>query len=212
MKRLFFVLAVCAVCSIANADLILNVPSQTLTTPSSQFDFPIDVGFVITPPTGNQALVGYDLYLKVTTSGGSGFSIIGVGTGADRPANCVFSTDPAYTVINDPTDGTLYNCSDYLSAGTGTITNGSALLRVKARLQPGATGTYNIAVFTNPSNSLDPLNTQFYSGYDIGLNPIPITGMISAGGTITIVPEPSTLLLLCTCGLVAGLFGLRRRV
>ena len=177
--------------------------------PSSQYNCPIDLGFVLTAPTSSQDLVGYDLYLKVTTSNGSGFSIVGVGTGSDRPANTVFASDPTYSVQNDPTAGTLYYFTDYLNSGTGTITNGSALLRVKGLLQPGATGTYHIDVYANPSSQLD---SKFYSGYDGQSNPIAITGMVFSGGTITIVPEPSTLALLCAYGLLAALFGLRRRV
>jgi hypothetical protein len=209
MKRLLLSIAVVGACSAAQAGVVLHVPSQTQQTPSTQYDFPIDLSFQVTSPTTSQTLVGYNLALKVTTSGGAGFSIVGVGAGSDRPANSVFNSNPVYFVQTDPEAGTLYTFVDYLDSGSGTIIDGSSLLRVKARLQPGAIGTYHIDVFATPTS---PLGSTFYSGIDGDGYPIVIGGMTYEGGTIQIlIPEPGTLVLLGVCTLFAAALGLWRR-
>ena len=180
MGKSWFVVFTVAICSSASAGVILNVPGEIVPPPVSPYNFSLDLGFLLTAPTVSQPLAAYDLTLQV--SGGSGLSITGVGTGSDLPANAVFGSDPAYSSVVDPIAGTLYCFGDYLDSGTATITNGSALLRVKARLQPGATGTYDINVFVDASSGW---TTQFYSGYNGG-NPTPITGMTFQGGTISV--------------------------
>jgi uncharacterized protein (DUF2141 family) len=167
-------------CSSTYAGVVLNVPSEIVPIPFSQTPYSLDLTFNLTAPTVSQALVGYDLCL--TVAGGSGLSIIGVGTGSDRPANSVFSSDPAYGVETDPTAGTLYCFGDFSASGA-TITNGSALLRVKAQLQPGATGTYQITPFVNASGGQ---TTQFFSSVNSTGNATPITGLTFQSGTISV--------------------------
>jgi hypothetical protein len=211
MKRFLLALVACAACTPVSADLILNVPSQTLTRPAVPYTFSEDLAFLVTAPNVSQALVGYDLSLKVTTTGGSGFSIVGVGTGSDQPAGTAMNpSNPNYAVQTNPTDGTVYTFSDFTLGTPGTIANGSGLVRVKMQLQPDAVGTFHVDVYSNASS---PLDTMFYSGTDIFGNPIAINGMTFQGGTITIlVPEPSTFILLCACAFGTALVAVRRRL
>jgi hypothetical protein len=173
MARFCVVLMAVAMCSSAGAGVILNIPSAIVPPPVAPYDFSLDLGFSVSAPTVSQALTGYDLYLQL--AGGTGLSITGVGTGSNRPANCVFGSDPSY---NGQSAAPLYYFGDFLASGSGTITAGSALLRVKARLQPGATGTYHLdAVANAPSGP----TSQFYDG-----NLAPITDMTFQGGTISV--------------------------
>ena len=73
--------------------------------------------------------MGYDLFLEV--SGGNGLSITGVGAGSDP-----LGADPVFGVTTDSAGDTLYQFSDFVLSGTGTISNGSTLLTVEAQLQP----------------------------------------------------------------------------
>ena len=139
---------------------------------------PLNVGFVLTASDVSQNLVGYDLYLEIT--GGSGLSITGVVAGSD-----LLGGDPSYLVTTDPSGDTLYYFNDAILSGTATITNGSQLLQVAARLQAGATGTYQIEAYANPSG---PVSTAFYSGIDNSRNPIAITGIGFQNGTVSIAP------------------------
>lgn len=201
MKRLFFVLAAVATCSIANAGVIVQLPTRMVQTPLWQYDFDIDVGLFLDGETSSQPLVGYQLTLKVTTIVGSGLTIVGAGTGCDQPENSVIDVAASYSVQNDGADNALYTFQAFLPSGTATITDASSLLRIKARLAPGATGVYAI----NPVNgSSSHFNSNLYSGFDEQGAPIPIPDVSFRGATVFVVPEPSSLGLLAAMTLGAG--------
>ena len=130
-------------------DIILNIPSEIVPPPVSPTNLSLDVSFTLTPPTVSQQLLAYDLYLGVT--GGSGFSITGVGTGSDRPPNTVFPDDPYYNVTTGSAGNTLYWFCNL--PGLGSYRNDlqrQRLLRIKVQLQPARTGTYHIDPYVNP--------------------------------------------------------------
>jgi hypothetical protein len=186
MKTCLFVLLAAVACS-ASAGIIVNIPSQFVPPSSAPTDISLDASFTLTAPTVSQPLIGYDLFLGVT--GGSGFQITGVGTGSDRPLNTVFGTDPFFNVTTGPAGNTLYWFTDITAPGSpGTITDQSALLRIKAQLQPGASGTYHIDAYVNqwarPGDS-----TNFYSDIDPYSPPyylVKIPDMTYPGATITV--------------------------
>jgi hypothetical protein len=187
MRTCLFVLFAAVACS-ASAGIIVNIPSLVVPPPSAPTDLSLDVSFALTAPTVSQQLLAYDLFLGVT--GGNGFSITGVGTGSDRPPNTVFGDDQYYNdQLTNPAGATLYwfcNCPS-MGPPYGTIYNGSVLLRIKAQLQPGATGTYHIDPYVNqwarPGDS-----TDFFS--DINENVpgylVKITDITCPGATVTV--------------------------
>jgi hypothetical protein len=185
MRRVFFLALIVATCSgaalSASAGVMLNIPSQIVPVPFSTTNYEFDLTFSLTAPTVSQSLQGYDLYL--TIAGGSGLTITGVATGSNVPADAVFDSNPAYSVQTDANGDTLYSFGSFPLSGTGTITNGSALLGVDAQLRPGATGTYDISALVSASG--EP-TTQFYSGIDSTGTPIPITGMTFETGAISV--------------------------
>ncbi len=176
MRSFLFVFFAAAGCCSAGAEVILNIPSQIVPPSSSAEAVPLKPGFVLTAPDVSDDLVGYDLYLEV--SGGNGLSITGVGAGSDP-----LGADPVFGVATDSTGDTLYQFSDFVLSGMGTISNGSTLLTVEAQLQPGATGTYQIAAYLNPSAAP---STAFYSGVDGSGSPIAITGMGFQNGAVRV--------------------------
>ena len=187
MKRFWFVvfpLTICsAACFPASAGVVLNVPSEIVPIPSSATDLALDLTFSLTAPTVGQSLVGYDLYLTLAGGSGGGLTITGVGTGSDRPANSVLSSDPAFAVQTGPAGEVLYSFGDASLTGAGTIADGSALLQVELQLQPGASGTYQIDPFVDAAG--EP-TTQFFSALDDGGNPVPITAVTFQAGTVSV--------------------------
>jgi hypothetical protein len=175
MRTCLFVLLAAAACA-ANAEIILNIPSVIVPPSSAPTDLSLDVTFTLTAPDVSQQMIGYDLYPIVT--GGNGLSITGVGTGSDRPPNPVFDTDPFY-------NASLCWFTDITAPGSpGTIYDGSALLRIKAQLQGGATGTYHIDPYVNkwarPGDATDFFSDVSWLGVLIR---IPV---VYQGGTVSV--------------------------
>ena len=180
MKRFILLCASVVVCAPASGGVLLTIPSQVVPPSSSQYNFSLDLG--ITVPSGSQSLVGYDLYLQVT--GGSGLTITGVGTGSNRPANTIFSSNPTFAQETDPNGaGTLYYFGDF-SSSAGTIGTNTNLLRVLGSIPAGtSSGTYHIGAFLNASDSM---TTAFYGSFSGSGLPVAITGMTYQSGTITV--------------------------
>jgi hypothetical protein len=160
----------------------LSVPGEAREVPTNTEVFYEDL--VFTTGGATAPLMGYDVFLQITGPT-SNLTIVGVGTGSDRPANAVFADDPSFTAYP-----TFYGISDVVFSGSPTITDGSVLARVKFQALAGTTGTYNVNwVFSSPYTS------QLYQ--DDLTPPTPVSGATFVGGTITFaVPEPASLGLL----------------
>jgi len=111
-----------------------------------------------------------------------------------EPDNAIFPGQVAAQTATRPgLPGPIAAANDILPAGENLITDGAGLLRVLFETDLDSLGVYDVTVDTSAAL------TNFSDGSGAL---IPIDGFVA--GTITVVPEPSGLLLLC--GVV--LFGL----
>jgi hypothetical protein len=104
-----------------------------------------------------------------------------------------------------------FKVSDLVLNLGNDIVEGRAFVQVDYKIAGGTSiGSHgNITIDTGYTDLfiVDPNNQQ--GQYGTGFLPLPYTAL---NGTITVVPEPGTLVLLCTGGLAVAMLALRRRV
>jgi hypothetical protein len=195
-----FLLAVCLTGSLALGDVTLTIPDEERSIPVTQDNFSLIATFL---NTGSSVpLVGYDVAITITPvdpNMAGKLTITGVGTGANRAGNAVLvGSDPTFFTATE--DGkTLYAISDFLTSGSGSITNNSALAKILFRAEVGAKGIFNVDWYLKSGSAYRSVLYQ-----DTSETPVSLT---FDGGQISFVPEPVTMALL---GL-GGLALLRRR-
>lgn len=174
----------------APAAIVLDIADTTFASSGSVQNFVLDLTF--SNDGAPASLQGYDVALEVS---GTGLTITGVGTGANKVPSPVLPNDPAYLPMSGK-----YLFSD-VSASAGSIDDGDGLFRVLLQAAPNASGVYTISFYQNEA---DPLDTKLYS--NVNLDEVPNLSFTSGIVTIT-VPEPTCLALLG----VGGFLAFRRR-
>lgn len=191
-SRLFSLLAVAF---IATGFLLLS-PGQAAATIISLGDAQvvagesgyIDVWFEVTDETNS--LAAYQLEL-IVSGPDSGVHF----TGFAEPLNAIFpGQEPIKTASRPELPGSIAAANDFIFTGENPIENGTGIIRVLFDTDIGSLGVYDVVVDTNI------VRTNFSNGSG---ELIPIDQFVA--GTITVVPEPSSLLLFCGV-ILAGLF------
>lgn len=181
IKHLVAVTAVLIAPAFASAAIVVNIASDSRTISGSTQNFALDVTF--SNDGAAQNLAGYDAALQI--SGGSGLTIVGVGTGANKVANPVLPSDPAFA-SNPP----LSLISD-AQLSPGTIDNGDGFFRILLEAAPNTSGSFTISFFQDEPNNTSGFDTKLYSNASLAEVPNVTFGT----GTVTFspVPEPATL-------------------
>jgi len=195
-----FLLAVCLTGSLALGDVTLTIPDEERSIPVTQDNFSLIATFL---NTGSSVpLVGYDVAITITPvdpNMAGKLTITGVGTGANRAGNPVLvGSDPSFYTATEGGKA-LYAISDFLTSGSGSIINNSALAKILFRAEVGAKGIFNVDWYLKSGSAYRSVLYQ-----DTSETPVSLT---FDGGQISFVPEPVTMALL---GL-GGLALLRRR-
>lgn len=186
-RTLFLTLAVGSAVSFAaspaSAELLLSVTSPTVLEGQAGY---VDVYFEV--PAGEYRLAGYMIELLISgPTDGVRF------TALDEPENAIFpGRSPRSTLLRPELPGPVAAANDDLPAGEHLISDGAGLIRVWFETDPGSMGVYTVTIDTHPAR------TNFSDGQ---ANLLPVSGF--APGAMTVVPEPSTAMLL-----LLGLIGL----
>jgi hypothetical protein len=163
------------------------------TSPSSTWNFLLTTNFA-----GTYAVEGYDIGLTLTAVTGvvgpTGLSF----TGAVIPSSNYVFTQPVnpLTLSTDTASNIFAEDSLLTPSSTETISNVTRnLLTVDYSIAPGSVGVFDVTL-------------RIVDGFNNGVSDFP--GQVLANGVITVVPEPSSLVLL-SCAAAAWLFWRRRR-
>jgi hypothetical protein len=169
----------------------INGPGDSITVPPGESFF--DVFFEVI--SGTPKLAGYQVQLNLENPPGLGPTGIRF-TDTDIAANPVFpGQSPLYILSNS---NTTLDVNDLLLSGDVEVKNGAGLFRVFVHADAGSAGTY--AVTINP----DPITTGFSDGLGNAWMPT------LRNGTITVTPEPATLMLLAVLPIGAAVACYRR--
>ncbi|HVT79540.1 MAG TPA: PEP-CTERM sorting domain-containing protein [Phycisphaerae bacterium] len=184
----------------APASVVATAPTLAEPVPGSGgLDF---LSAVTLPATVSTPVLGYDVAFTITGPG-TGLTITGVDT-ANHPASEIFPTDPVFsTHIVGGT--TVYAFSDFLLAGSGTITPTSILFVLKFHADAGTSGVFNVNFVTDAAS---PYKSVLYG--DANLTPVPTTFQ-SGSIAFSAVPEPASLGVLGVGGLMLAR-RVRRRI
>ncbi len=160
----------------ATAEMIVHVADAQVVPGQSGF---VDVCFEVTDET--YSLAGYQVEL-VLSGPDSGVYFTGF---AEHP-NAIFpGREPAKTASRPELPGNIAAGNDFIFSGENLIEDGAGIMRVLFDTDIDSLGIYDVAVDTNI------VRTNFSDGSG---ELIPIDQFVA--GTITIVPEPSSLFLL----------------
>ena len=174
----------------ATAEMIVRVGDAQVVLGQSGF---LDVSFEVTNET--YSLAGYQVELILS---GPDLSVHFTGF-AEHP-NAIFpGQEPAKTASRPELPGNIAAGNDFIFSGENLIEDGAGIMRVLFDTDINSLGIYDVTVDTSIAR------TNFSDGSG---ELIPIDQFVA--GTITIVPEPSGLFLLCGAA-VAGLMMHRRR-
>lgn len=194
--RIGMIVALCAACAslllsgTATAEMIIVVDNVTVMAGQSGF---LDISFDVTGESASLAAYQIEMIL---TGPDSGVRF----TGLAEPDAPVFpGQTPAHTPKRPALPGNVAAGNDYLPSGEDPIEDGARLLRLLFETDPGSLGIYDVTV--DPSL----VRTNFSDGSGAL---IPITQFVA--GSITVVPEPSSLALLCGVGALAVMVVRRR--
>ncbi len=177
----------------SSAGIIMRIQDTTIVnnsiSPTLGF---FDVFFEVSGPS--RYLAAYNLSLETTDSGDLEFLEAVESSGSH----------PAIFMDRDPTEfgtGEILRVADNLPFGQQEpIADGSGLLTVYFSIKPGVTGSFPLEF--NP-------NETFL--FDASISPVSVDHFV--GGTITVVPEPSALVLsVLACISLAITWSLRRLV
>ena len=173
----------------ATAEIILHVQDAEVIAGESGF---FDVFFEVTD--GTPMLAGYQIELNLSDAD-AGIRFTDFGEAEDA----VFPGQVAEQTFGRPTlPGPTAAANDFIWSGENPILDGAGLLRVFFEADLGSSG---VQVTVDP----DPLLTSLSDGLG---TIVPIDGFVA--GTITVVPEPSTLIL-CALGCICMfIYGCRR--
>lgn len=154
----------------------------------------LDVFFEV--PSGNYALACYQIEV-ILNDADSGIHF----TGLAEPENAVFPGQLAMSTATRPgLPGPIAAANDMLPDGEKSVTNGAGLLRLLFETEPDCRGVYEVIIDANI------LRTNLSDG--VG-NLITVDQFVP--GSITVVPEPSSLFLLCVGAVVVLTGGFLRR-
>jgi len=178
--------------------LVTNVSAETITL---VVDSPDPLPFSATDQSGS-----FEVYAQVTTEVGESLSaVIGQGvrvelqeanqgvrfTDAVEPMDhlYVFDGEGGFAGEIKGTHDETADGAEFLFSGSSTLIDGVGLLRVNFEVSGGTVGTFhvNIVEDTRYTNLTD----DTFADLDYS----------TIGGTITVLPEPSTLALLLVAGL-----------
>ena len=167
----------------ATAEMIVHVGDASVVEGASGF---FDVFVEVTPPQPKLAFYMVELKLSDPTAD---VRFIGFA----EANNAIFPGQiPTQTAARPGLPGRTAAANDFLLAGENPTEDGKGLFRVLFETDPGSLGVYDVTL------EADLLRTNFSDGMGAV---VPINRFM--GGTITVVPEPSSLLLLASVGLMA---------
>jgi len=171
----------------------VNGAGDSITVPPGDSFF--DVFFEVI--SGKPKLAAYQVQLNLQAPANLGPTGIWF-TDTDKAANPVFpNQSPLHQFSNS---NTTLDVNDLLPLPNVDVDvkNGAGLFRVFVHADPGSAGTYPVAI--NP----DPVSTNFTDG--LGNSWLPTFH----NGTITVTPEPATLVLLAVLPIGAAVVCYRR--
>ncbi len=180
----------------ASADLIVKISDVTVWAGESGY---LDVYF--SSATGGEALAAYQVALDVFKSALGDQTDVMFSQLTNATTNPLFTTSTPYLLGTTLPSTHLAAASD-IPAGQNAITAGSGLIRVAFTTSFSSRGVYPV------NFDSDPVWTNFTDGN--GEDIAGYSNITLVGGTITVIPEPSTLVLLAM-GLVGVVAYWRKR-
>ncbi len=180
----------------ASADLIINVSDATVSPGEGGY---LDVYF--SSATGGEALAAYQVALDIFKSTLGDQTQVMFSQLSNAATNPLFTTSTPYLLGTVLPSTHLAAASD-IPAGQNAIAAGSGLIRLAFTTTAASGGVYQV------NFDSDPVWTNFTDGN--GEDIAGYSNITLVGGTITVIPEPSTLVLLAM-GLVGVVAYWRKR-
>ncbi len=203
------------------AEFTFKVEDVAITRPESGTAIGYIEIYVICSATDSLEISGFQTSVQIDTDSSN---LVGFDVSTIDPSATVSHTPVlpggAFWYDRFPTGDsqlTRVSAEQGSKGATGTIQNGMGLVRIPYQISAGTPlGVYDVLIYED--GYLDVFELADATGFDaVDLGTLNTSGTLFAAGSIHVVPEPSTLVLLMTGGIAAfallrrGMSGTRRR-